>query len=262
MKIFNKIKVFALDVLFPIACLSCGRENDWLCGKCLDKIPLKTDQICPLCEKKTTPEGRVCFSCRKKSSLAGMLVASSYKDEIISSAVHFFKYRFAQDLHIPLGKILLKSLLNSQLPLPDFILPVPLHPRRLRWRGFNQSELLAKYVAENLTPGFPIAVLDNFLLRQKYTRPQMEIKKYSRRKKNIENAFSLNSSEGSTFGIPTLEINPEQLQLLEHCNNYNVLLVDDIATTGSTLFECAKVLKTAGAAEVFAVVIARQETKK
>lgn len=275
MNTFQKLKVFILDTLFPVTCLSCGQEDIWLCDSCLTKIPLKTEHVCPLCEKNTTPDGRVCFLCHEKrpsrlvavghqkSSLDGLLAASSYKNTTLSSAVHLFKYRFAQDLHIPLGKILANSLLNSGLPLPDFILPVPLHQRRLRWRGFNQSALLAQYVSQNLTPGFTIPVLNNFLLRQKYTRPQMEIKKYSARQKNIQNAFGLNPPlpPGERVGLPA-SARPWQAGVREELKNKTILLIDDIATTGSTLFECARILKQNGAEKVFAAVLARQETRK
>lgn len=251
MNSFQKIKVFTLDTLFPIHCISCNYEGLWLCEECLEKIPLKQEWTCPICEKNITPGGRVCFHCRRKSSLDGLLVAASYKDNPVSSAVHYFKYRFAKDIYAPLGEILTKALNNSGLPLPEIIIPVPLHRRRLRWRGFNQSELLANYLSENLTPGFSIPVFNNLLIRKKYTQPQMKIKNYFRRQKNIKDAFEFNNNSDDL----------RQLQQLEHYNNYNVLLVDDIATTGATLFECAKVLKQAGAKEIFAVVAARQEQK-
>jgi len=265
---FQKIKVFTLDTLFPIHCISCNYEGLWLCEECLEKIPLKQEWTCPICEKNITPGGRVCFHCRKKSFLDGLLVAASYKENLISSAVHYLKYRFAKDLYIPLGKILTKALNNSGLPLPEIIVPVPLHKRRLRWRGFNQSELLAEYLGENLTPGFSIPIFNNLLIRKKYTQPQMKIKNYFRRKKNIENAFMIDTSSMSFSPLirgdaPKGQRGQEYGMKKENfLKNKKILLIDDIATTGSTLFECAKVLKSAGAAEVFASVIARQENKK
>lgn len=273
MKIFNKIKDFALDILFPIACLGCGKSDEWLCEECLEKIPLKREQVCPICEKNITPGGRVCFLCRKKSLLDGLLTASYYNNEIkseqsrqyqfiafhqkrgiISQMVHYYKYRFVESIAPFLGKILIQSFLRSGLPLPEIIIPVPLHRRRLRWRGFNQSELLANYVSENLTPGFFIPVLSNSLIRRKYTAPQMKIKNYLRRRKNIEGAFEIYPVKSSEAGPSSAEFN--------RVKNKKILLVDDIATTGATLFECARVLKSAGAAEVFAIVAARQENKK
>ncbi|GBE17234.1 DNA utilization protein GntX [bacterium BMS3Abin15] len=239
----GKIKKFMLDTLFPVSCISCSKPNIWICKKCLSKIPLINNQVCPFCEKAITPDGRVCFKCRKKYSLDGLLVASSYQNELVSSVVHYYKYRFVEDLSLPLGIILIKAFLQSEFPIPDIIIPVPLHKRRLRWRGFNQAELLAQHLGENLTPGFNISVESNFLTRYLYTHPQMKIKNYAQRKKNIEGVFK-----------------PEK-GIRKTIKGKNILLVDDIATTGATLFECARVLKRNGANRVFATVIARQEMK-
>lgn len=238
------VRNFILDTLFPVSCLSCGQPDAWLCDSCVARIPPRLEQVCPLCEKKITPSGQTCFSCQRKSPLSGLLVAAPYKSGILAQAVHYYKYRFIEDLQYPLGEILIKAYLNSKLSLPDLIIPIPLHKRRLRSRGFNQSELLADFLGQNLAPGFEIPVISSFLIRNRYTHPQMKIKDYSKRKKNLENAFS-----------PNREAPRNMLK------NKNILLVDDIATTGSTLFECAKVLKKSGAKEVFGIVVARQEYK-
>jgi ComF family protein len=204
-------------------------------------------QVCPQCEKIFTDKGQRCDYCRKdRASLDNLIVATHYNEHNLSKLVHLYKYNFAENLHLPLGRLLVNILLKNNLPLPDFIVPVPLHPRRLRWRGFNQAELLANFVAQNLTPGFPIPVVTDLLQRQKYTPPQMQIGKYDDRRKNMLEAFTINK-KSNHFGQ------------LQHSNNYSFLLIDDIATTGSTLFECAKILKQNGAKKVLGAVIARQE---
>jgi len=237
----KKTHFIILDTLFPISCINCKKEGSWLCDKCQNNIHINEEHLCPICEKMITPDGRTCLSCKRKSFLDGLLVAASYSQFQISKAVHLFKYRFVDDLHIPLGNLFVNVLRKTELPLPNIITPVPLHKRRLRWRGFNQSALLAKHLADNLLPQNKIPFDENILIRNRYTSPQMKIKDHISRKQNIAGAFSLS---------PDAEI-----------KNKTVLLVDDIATTGSTLFECAKILKEAGASEVFAIVIARQETK-
>lgn len=239
--LLKKLHQFILDTLFPIRCLSCEKEGQWLCDICFGKIIVKDEQHCPVCEKFFTPDGRTCLACKKKSSLDGLLVAASYQQSSIAKAVHLFKYRFVSDLHIALGNLLVKIMHKTELPLPDLILPVPLHPRRLRWRGFNQSALLANHLANNLLAQNKVICDEKILIRNRYTTPQMGIRDYDSRKANIVGAFSL---------LPSAKI-----------KNKTILLVDDIATTGFTIFECAKVLKKAGAKEVFAIVIARQETK-
>lgn len=257
-----KIKNFALDTLFPISCLNCGLPDTWLCPECLAKIPALSSQVCPYCEKITTSSGRICSKCRdgfltknKKAPLDALVCATRYKEGNISKLIHLYKYNFVSDLRQPLGKIMIRGILENNLPLPDVIIPIPLHPRRLRWRGFNQSELLANYIAQNLTPGFPIPILSNFIIRARYTRPQMKIKDYKERQKNISGIFTL--AKGSTSS----DHNDRGRLNLQAIKDKNILLIDDVATTGATLFECAKVLKANGAKKVFGIVIARQEIK-
>jgi ComF family protein len=239
-KLLLEIKNVILDTLFPISCISCNKPGEWLCQNCLKKIPLKSEQVCPYCEKKITPDGRTCFECEKKYSLDGLLVAASYQEKIISSAIHLYKYRFIEGFSEVLGEIILNSIKNSELPLPNIIIPVPLHKRRQRWRGFNQAELLARYVQEKITPGFPIDLENNLLERFRFTNPQKEIKDHHLRRKNIENAFRISKENAKKI------------------KNKRILLIDDVTTTGATIFECAKILKKSGASEVFASVIARQ----
>ncbi len=246
-KIFISFKKLILDTLFPITCLSCQKPDIWLCSTCLQKIEILATQICPYCEKNITPAGHICLPCKinflKKNQsppLDNLLVVTSYIKHNIAHLVHLYKYNFVTDLSVPLAQLLIKALLQNNLPLPDLIIPVPLHPRRLRWRGFNQATLLANYTGRSLTPSFPIPVLDNLIIRQKYTFPQMKIKNYQQRKRNLAKAFFISSR------------NQKKL------TNKTILLVDDICTTGSTLFECGKILKKNGARSVFGIVIARQ----
>lgn len=250
--LFQKIKIFLLDILFPIDCLFCQKSNEWLCSECLEKISILKEQVCPYCEKNISPFGKICSHCKsnfliKNQSfwLDSLIVSTSYQKNKISKIIHYFKYNFVCDLSIPLAKIMIKAILEHNLPLPDIIIPVPLHSRRLRWRGFNQSELLANQISQNLTPGLIIPLFDNLLFRQKFTLPQMRIKNYQERKNNLKDAFILNRD------LPFQKI----------LKNKTVLLIDDVSTTGSTLNECAKVLKINGAKLVFGAVIARQEIK-
>lgn len=235
---FKKISEFLLDTFFPIRCLICKKEKSWLCDDCLSKIELRTEHFCPACEKVNTPDGLTCIPCKRKFALDGLLVATSYKDALVSKAIHFFKYRFLASLDVSLGKLLTQAFSKTTLPLPDLIIPVPLHPKRLRWRGFNQSQLLAEYFSKNLLPGFEIEVSTNLLARVRYTQPQMQIKNQKQRHSNIKDAFAVTTKDS--------------------VQGKTILLIDDVATTGSTIFECAKILKKAGASEVYAIVIARQ----
>lgn len=232
---------FILDVLFPIRCIGCAKEGSWICQRCALQIPALEEHVCGICEKMVTPDGRTCIDCKRKSALDALVPAVPYNHSFVAKSVHFFKYRFVKDLHRDLGSLVAKSIRKTDLPIPDLIIPIPLHPRRLRWRGFNQSGLLAAHVAKNLLPLTEISLEENLLIRKRHTKSQMKIKDYSNRKQNIIGAFQVTR--------------PQTVQ------NKTILLIDDICTTGSTIFECAKVLKTAGAKEVYAAVIARQEIK-
>jgi ComF family protein len=249
--LLKKIKTFILDTLFPISCLFCRKGQLWVCPECFDKIEILSDQVCPYCEKIASPAGRICPACKIKFlaknkiiPFDSLIVSSSYKRSGLARLIHFYKYNFISGLSDPLGQLLTKALARNNLPLPDLIVPVPLHTRRLRWRGYNQSELLAGYIGDNLSPGFSIPMITGAIFRKRYTPPQMKIKNYQERKKNLENSF-------------TAAENAKQILA-----GKKILLVDDIATTGSTLLECAKVLKLSGAEKVFGVVLARQEMEK
>lgn len=242
----KSVKIALLDALFPVFCLSCRKEGEWLCANCLAEVKILDFQVCPVCEENIADKGFLCPGCREgqKSRLDGLITAVSYEDPTIKKLVHNFKYRFVSDISRLLGKMILKALVRNDFPLPDFLVPVPLHPRRLRWRGFNQSLLLAEHISEELAPLLKIEALE-ILERKKHNSPQMNVKNYKERLLNVQNIFALK---------PDANLDP--------IRNKNILLLDDIATTGATLEECAKVLKSAGAKKVFAAVVARQSVKK
>lgn len=234
-----------LDTLFPLYCLGCETKGAWICVLCENKIPRRREQHCFLCLKNITPCGQMCFPCKDsfKSSvtpkLDGIFAASYYKYSLVSRAIHAYKYRFLATLSLPLGSLLADALRQSTLPLPDIILPVPLHKRRLRFRGFNQSELLAEIVSQTLVPGLEITLLRNCLLRPRYTKPQMKTHSRDERLANLRGAFAL--ATGSEKFI----------------RDKNIWIIDDVATTGTTLEECALLLKKHGAHNVFGIVLAR-----
>ena len=242
----ERLRLLALDTLFPIFCVSCRKEGEWICPECLGKIKIIDLQVCPYCEKIITENGTICPRCKNSFSskktiipLDALLVSAKYKENELAKIIHLFKYSFARDLSIPLGKMMIRCFSKNSLSLPDIIIPVPLHPRRLRWRDFNQSELLAQYLSQNLAPGLEIPLGTKILKRRRFTQPQMKIKNYTQRKENLKNAFAIINAKG--------------------VKNKTILLVDDVCTTGSTLLECAKILKQNGAHKVFGAVIARQE---
>ena len=243
----EKISRRFLDLLFPIECLGCGEEKEWLCSKCQAKIKFKTIDQCVVC-KETTSLGKTHQTCQEKTKLDGVLIAAEWEDKTLQEIIHKYKYSFVTGLAEPLSKILIKKidplkrvlwtdeLKQTQLTEQQKIIlvPIPLHPRRLRWRGFNQAELLAKNIALH----FDWPVDSSIILRQKHTKPQAKLKKEVR-EQNLHEAFVMK------------EIQKPKIK------DKTVILIDDVLTTGTTMNECAKILKEAGAREIWGVALAR-----
>ncbi len=176
-------------------------------------------------------------------------MVADYKDKLLATAIHYLKYKFVKKLAAPLSQIMIEKLRKSSLPIPDLIIPVPLHPYRLRWRGFNQSELLAQEIASQLLPGLEIPLVKNLVNKKRYTTPQRKIKKYRQRQENVRHSFQINKD------FDWQQINRSSQKNL---NNLHVLLVDDVSTTGATLFTLAREVKKLQPKSISAIVLGRQ----
>jgi len=236
-KILSVIAEFVLDILFPKFCLNCGKESSYLCPDCFSLIEILDRQYCPFCKgPNVVLDGKTCGRCRKSKNLNGLFCASSYDNFIVKKMINQFKYgSLIKELSKPLSSLIIAHLANleKQLNFADYILiPVPLHKKKLKQRGFNQAEEIAK----ELSFALKIPVFNNVLAKIKQTPTQVELKK-EEREKNVQGAFSCRNS-----GL---------------IKNRKILLVDDVFTTGTTMEECAVVLKNAGAKEVWGAVVAR-----
>lgn len=229
--ILNSFLNAIYDIIFPIYCQSCGNDGKYLCDFCLTQI-YEPEMQCPICEIPS-PLGQTHQSCYKKNQpINGVMIASPYKNPAIKNLIWNYKYNFAHTISPTLATILTDFVVKQKLEdyLREFtVCPVPLHKNRERLRGFNQSELIAKQLAENLGWNF-----QNLLKRVKNTKRQVDLEK-NERVANLKNAF-----EPLKNDIPN-----------------KVLLIDDIATTNITLIECSKVLKKHGADIVWGLVIAK-----
>jgi ComF family protein len=214
------------DFLFPRRCLGCGQWGNYFCQECVKKIKLVENQVCPVCRKPAV-RGRTHPRCQTRYSLDGLVSVFAYEG-IIKKAIGKLKYKFITDL----AEELIELVPKQKFQLVIFV-PVPLHPRRQRWRGFNQAELLGRMLAEKSGWGVKTDVLE----RHKHTKPQVDLKG-KERKKNIRGAFRLK---------PKAKVK-KQVKLL---------LFDDVWTTGSTMKECGQVLKRGGAKEVWGLTLAR-----
>ncbi|XOU94453.1 MAG: ComF family protein [Candidatus Kerfeldbacteria bacterium] len=232
----NKIINFILDIIFPKQCLQCGQDDLWLCNKCFEKINLLNKQTCPICRIKNN--GETCKKCTSHSNLDGLLVATSLNEQLIQKLIHNFKYKYITDLRYPLSKLLLKTFnkyLNNDIKLKSeqyVFIPMPLYKKRLLERGFNQSNLLASSIAKKTNSPYN----PNIIYRGKNTETQTKLSR-KERILNVKSAFKINKS-------------------LDFINK-NVIIIDDVATTLSTLEECAEILKKAGVKKIWGLVIAR-----
>ncbi len=235
-------KQFLLNLLFPVKCVNCRKEGAYLCPDCVALADIAHQRFCPFCKpSKITLDGRTCPACRRTKRLNGLFCGAAYQNFVIKKVILHFKYEpFAKELAKPLSSLILQHFKLLDYPPVFFrdktgfvLMPVPLHKKRLKWRGFNQSEEIARHISLTLK----IPLLSDVLLKTKETRPQMELPA-EKRKENIEGVFSCSDRES--------------------IKNKKILLVDDVFTTGATMEECARVLKDAGAKEVWGVAVARE----
>ena len=226
-----------LNLLFPRRCLGCSRHGQYFCVVCRQKVRFKQMPICPACGQGAI-SGKTHLSCCAPQQLDGLVSLFNYEG-MVKKAIIKLKYKYVTDLAEELVSLAAKRLLQVAPQRIFFegealtIIPVPLHPRRERQRGFNQSLLLGKLLARE----FGWRIEPNSLVREKYTRPQTKLKGKERRH-NIKGVFGTMS--GSSI--------PRHSQ---------ALVFDDVWTTGSTLKECGRVLKRAGVKNVWGLTLAR-----
>jgi competence protein ComFC len=227
----SKFRGAALNLLFPQRCLGCGEEGEILCRSCLNSALRIMPPICPKCGKPQS-SGVLCPRCVNwKTDLDG--IRSPFRfDGVIREAIHQFKYKNIRTLSAPLANLLKDYYFLNSIPTQALV-PVPLHSKRLKERGYNQAELLAQELGKLLH--FPVII--DCLVRDSYILPQAKTSSAEERHKNVKDAFSCRSSK--LTGI-------------------QVLLIDDVSTSGSTLDACAAALKSSGVVSTWGLVIARE----
>lgn len=215
---------FLLDLLFPKFCFRCENYGSYFCAECIWLTPRLLIQLCVVCQKPSLA-GLTHPKCVGKFLPDRLTVLYDYHTYPIANLIVQGKYNFVPDIFKGLGRLLASELICP----PDFtVIAVPLSIKRKRWRGFNQTEIIAKVFAET----HQLAYCDS-LKRIKNTKTQKDLSK-SARLKNMSAAFLF---EGKA---------PEK-----------ILLIDDVATTGATLLSATKALKQAGAKYVWCVAIAQ-----
>lgn len=209
---FSQITSALLDLLFPIQCLGCKKEKTYCCETCFSRIPRLPNK-----------------------SLDWIFAAAKFEEKsLLKNLIHFLKYDGILSINSILMNLFPPSPPSLFFERKNVLIPVPLHRRRFRKRGFNQSAL----IAENLGKLWNYPVISDVLIRYRFTQAQAELTK-EKRLTNLRDAFCLKARE------------------IVLDKNTNYLLVDDVCTTGATLTECAKTLEAAGAKHLYGVVIAR-----
>ena len=161
------------------------------------------------------------------------MTAADYKNNLIKSAIHYFKFRFIKKMAEPLAQLLINFFERVDPAINDpLIIPVPLNKKRFLERGFNQSELIGKIFADH----FNFSFMTDLIERHRYTPHQVGLNR-AKRLTNVQGSFKINRSE-----------------LIQ---NKNIILIDDVVTTGSTLEEIAKILKDFGAKKVWGLTVAK-----
>ena len=229
----------AVSLLYPATCAICGkhvRASEYLCDGCEAKVVRIVPPCCEICSEPF--EGSIntaftCANCAHRTIHFDAAVAAYRGRGIVRDVIHQFKYNRQIHLRHLVARWLRAALDDERLRdcRFDVIVPVPLHPARQRERGFNQASLLAQLLSAHTSiPSKPL------LKRIRYTTTQTALDR-SERMENLHNAFRLRKNADM--------------------RGLRVLLIDDVLTTGSTLSECARVLKRAGAISVHAATAAR-----
>ena len=188
----------------------------------------------PLCPRCGRPQasGIICPSCRQRKSEIDGIRSLFRFDEVIRKAIHELKYRNLKAISPCLAELLADYLRSNPLP-GEALVCVPLHPRRLRERGYNQSSLLAGELGGRID----LPVIEDCLIRVKQAQPQVRAVDVEERWRNVADAFVCRD---------------------EKVSGKQIILIDDVCTSGATLESCAAALKNKGATSVWGLTLARE----
>lgn len=231
--LFTKTKNILLDILFPPLCVKCEKplSNSSLaiCEPCFSSLSAHTALFCSACLRRLPLNKKSCH--RESSYILG--AAGNYDDATLKSLIHTLKYNGLKQAAYPLASFLILYSKKANLDFKNYLaIPIPLSKKRLRERGFNQAEIIARIFAEH----HKLEMRSDLLKKISHTKPQAGLNR-SERETNLRNCFRVCAAS--------------------EINGRNVLLIDDVCTTGSTLNEASRVLKEAGAKKIIALVAAK-----
>lgn len=228
-----------LNTILPPQCLACRKKfsslvSPLLCEKCFAGIEINNAFFCPKCERRLYDNKNVCHR-EEKLVLAA---AGSYQNQSLRELIHALKYRGLKTA-VPLLAEILNGYLekifrNSPINFNEFsFIPLPLHFKKEKERGFNQTILIADFLAAQKN----FKIEKSVLVKNKETKPQAQLKSGDERKENIKNCFVIKNKEKIA--------------------GRNIILFDDVFTSGATMREAVRVLKEAGAKKIIGLVIAK-----
>ena len=242
MSSFRDILKGLRDIIYPDLCLICRhklyaqRADSFVCPGCWAKIKKNTPPFCRRCGrhlKERSLTGNICPSCVRRPPIFDRAFCPCSYEGVLKELIQDFKYRNKDFLGGILSSLMAEFIREYELPLEfiDSIIPIPLHKTRLREREFNQSQILAAHLSEE----FGIEMLTEGLIRNRSTRAQADLEGEARLE-NVKGSFSVKQAE--------------------KVRGKNILLVDDVLTTGATSSEAASALKSSGANIVFILSLA------
>ena len=229
-----KIVQILSETLFPRTCLACHKslQSGVICEACFANIVLRQTLYCGICEARLPVAAKICHP--KCSALFG--AAGFYDDPTLKALIHNLKFRNAKEAAEPLAELMNRFI--SVIPgltrdAALLVVPIPLSKERMMERGFNQAELIAERLAQKLS----LPLNTQSLIKIRHNKAQSETKSLAERQENLDGCYKI-ANEAAVA-------------------KKNILLIDDVSTSGTTFLEAASVLKKAGAKKIIAIAAAK-----
>ena len=242
---FSRLIYGLIEIIYPKRCLGCGKRlvgkhqssvEEFICLNCQSLIKRNLPPFCRSCGRRLNPKActsNICTSCIKNQMHFDRAFSPFLYEDTVRTLIHEFKYKRKDYLGEILANLMIDFIAEYSLPIDylDLIIPIPLHKTKLREREFNQAQVLSEYIGKK----FNKPVINNVLTRNRLTKTQTGMNNQERFL-NAKGSFSLTDN----FAL----------------EGKNILLVDDVLTTGATSSEASYVLKNAGANIVFVLTLA------
>lgn len=227
------MKVKILDLIYPPRCIVCENileftKHRWFCENCKEVLTLIEGHLCKKCGVPTNND--VCTDCKNRNLSFKKNYPILEYDEITKNIIHKFKYFKEKEIGEALALYILEKTSKDIFKNINILTPVPIHKNRLKKRGFNQAEILCKHISKNID----IPMMKDLLMREKDTKSQNRLTPIER-EKNLKGAFIFNKKY--------------------NVKGKNIMIIDDIYTTGRTITECSNILLNNNCKEAYSLTI-------